>query len=223
MLLRSIIVVFLFVSLSTSCLAFGAPPKKAPKTENSSIAIIIDNFEDGTLQEDPEWWIFDKISLSSSRSNAKGALCLEVKGKTNDWYVGGLGTYIAKPERDFSAFSSIEMDIYGYGPNSGKIKIELYEDDNGNWQIEQNPKKGYVPVFDDRFSYELDITWDGWKTVKIPLSDFVDNNPKAGDNIWNPQKIGKSGGLAQIQIIVLANSKAGSVHFLLDNLRFSSK
>ena len=188
---------------------------------NNSISIIIDNFEDNNISADPEWWTFDQVKLSTSRNPAKGSLSLVVKGKTKDWYVGGIGTYIAKQEQDLSQYSSLTMDIYGYGPGSGKVKVEVYDDDNGNWQIEQDPKKGYSPVSDDRYSYELNIDWKGWKKVKIPFSDFVDTNPNVGDNIWNPQKIGKSGGLIQMQLICLANSKIGTVHYIIDNVSFS--
>lgn len=189
---------------------------------NNSISIIIDDFEDNNLTVDPEWWVFDQVKFGTSRNPAKGSFSLSVKGKTNDWYVGGMGTYIAKQEQDLSQYSSLGMDVFGYGPGSGKLKIEIYDDDNGNWQIEQNPKKGYAPVSDDRYSYELIINWKGWKKVQIPFSDFVDTNPNVGDNIWNPQKIGKSGGLIQMQLIAMASSKAGTVNYIIDNIRFTS-
>ncbi|NQU18485.1 MAG: hypothetical protein HQ564_10545 [Candidatus Saganbacteria bacterium] len=212
----------MLVCFSTSAFAFSAPPKKPIPQKSSSVSVIVDNFEDGSITSDPEWWQFDTIILMHQNNPAKGALALSVEGKASDWYVGGLGTYLAKAEQDFSFYSFLEMDVYGYGADSGMLKIELYEDDNNNWQIEQNPKKGYLPIFDDRFSYELKIDWIGWKQVKIPFSDFVDSNPKSGDNIWNPQKIGDSGGLLQMQLIALATNKTGSVHFLIDNLRFTS-
>ncbi|OGC03407.1 hypothetical protein A2276_00625 [candidate division WOR-1 bacterium RIFOXYA12_FULL_43_27] len=188
-----------------------------------SVGIMIDNFEDGNPGRDPEWWVFDNLKLKSSGSPAKDALALDCSGRASDWYVGGMGAYLAKDEYDFSSFNSLELSVFGFGPKSGTLKIELYEDDNGNWQIEQDPKKNYSPVFDDRFSYELKINWKGWKEVRIPLSDFTDTNPRAGDNVWNPQKLGKSGGLIQMQLYVLAASRNGSVHFILDNLRFSSR
>lgn len=203
-------------------LAFSAPPKSAPPRETTSISVLIDDFEDGNSSADPEWWVFDSVKLSSSRNPAKGAMSLLIRGSATDWYIGGIGTYLAKGEQDFSAFSCLEMDVYGFGPDSGTIKIELYEDDNGNWQIEQSPRKGYAPVFDDRFSYELKVDWQGWKQVKIPLSDFTDSNPKEGDNIWNPQKLGSSGGLLQMQLISMAASKTGSVKLIIDNIRFTA-
>ena len=164
MLNRSLLIL-VTLCFAASAFAFGTPPKESPTGISSSLSVIIDNFEDGSISSDPEWWSFDQVMLSSSHNPAKGALSLSVKGKASDWYVGGMGTYIAKEEQDFSSFGSLEIDVYGFGPDSGKIKIELLEDDNGNWQIEQDPKKSFLPVFDDRFTYELVVDWIGWRPV----------------------------------------------------------
>ena len=213
--------ILLLLCFQAAVFSFARPPKPSA-APTGSISILIDNFEDGNIGVDPEWWVFDNIKLLPSHNPALGAIALEIGGETSDWYVGGFGTYLARPEHDFSSFGYLELAVYGGGPRSGILKIELYEDDNNNWQIEQDPKQNYAPVFDDRFSYELKVDWQGWKQIKIPLTEFADTNPLAGDNIWNPQKLGKSGGLLQMQFIALASSKSGAVHYIIDDVRFSS-
>lgn len=183
--------------------------------------VMIDNFEDGNFVKEPEWWFFGNAQLKAIRDPAIGIYSLSIKGTARDWYVGGIGVYFADPERDLSKFSKLEMDVYGSGEKSGTLKIELYEDDNGNFQVEQDQAKGYVPLFDDRFAYELKVNWKGWKHVSIPFADFIDTNAEAGDNVFNPAMSGKSGGLLQLQFIALAASKTGRVDFAIDNIGFN--
>lgn len=166
-----------------------------------------------------EWWAFGNLNLSVVGRPSKGKSSLAIKGSTPDWYVGGIGIYLANPENDFSGYSGLEMDVFGTGAKSGTLKIELYDDDNGNWLIEQD-KKTFEPLFDDKFVHELKITWDGRKHVLIPFSEFVDINQNVGDNIWNPNLSGRSGGLLQMQYIAVASSKIGTVDFILDNIGF---
>jgi len=189
---------------------------KSPRrtTEINKTELIIDDFEDGEYQKKPEWWAFDKVKLQVTPEKR-----LLIQGATNNWYVGGFGIYLAKENQDLSKYTSLDLDVYGYGLNSGILKIELYDDDNGNWQIEQDMAKGYAPIYDDRFVYELKVDWKGFKHVSIPIEEFVDNNPEAGDNVWNPQQLGGSGGLLQMQFIVMATSKTGKVEMELDNIK----
>lgn len=210
----------LLILLMLTCAAYGMAGKapERPLTPTTTGIIIVDDFEDGNYLKDPEWWAFDNIQLRLSSDRA-----LWMRGKASDWYVGGIGTYLYSPERNLSNYHSLEMDITGTGPDSGTLKIELYDDDNRNEQIEQDPKKGYTPVYDDRFSYELKVDWTGRKHVVIPIMEFKDTNPEAGDNVWNPQQLRGSGGLLQMQIIAIAANKTGSVDITLDNIAFSKE
>lgn len=182
--------------------------------------LLIDSFKDGNISKDPNWWQFGSLSAKPVKSPAKNNYSLLLKGQAKDWYVGGIGTYLAQEDRDFSEYNFLRMDIYGNGANSGKLTIELYEDDNNNWQVEQNPSKQYAPIYDDRFLYELPITWKGWKQIKMPLSEFKENNSQTGDDSWNPEKAGESGGLLQMQIIALAASKTGKVNMVIEDVAF---
>ena len=216
--MKNITLAFILVFLAATLgLAMAGPAAKVPQSVSNGI-LILDDFEDGNFLKAPEWWVFDNVNLTITADRR-----LRVAGKAADWYVGGMGTYLYSGERDLSKYQTLTMDVYGTGPDSGIVKIELYDDDNNNEQIEQDPKKGYTPVYDDRFVHELKVTWSGLKKVSIPFSDFVDNNPGQGDNVWNPQQMKGSGGLLQMQLIFMATSKTGKVDLTIDNIGFGKK
>ncbi len=187
----------------------------------------IDDFEDGEISKNPGWWVFDgiKIQCANNSDYAKGNKIiiagigdhsLNIKGKAENWYIGGCGTYLGV---DASKYSYFQIDVYGSGKDSGKIKIELYDDDNGNWQIEHDITKGYAQLYDDKFVYDVDVNWTGWERVSIPLIDFVDDNQGVGDDIWNPSQNGGSGGLVQLQLILVAKGKTSGSDINIDNFR----
>lgn len=197
--------------------AFASPPPEEKVYEES---LIIEEFEDENYNKEPEWWVFDNLILTIVKHPAKDKYSLSVKGKAENWYIGGIGTYLAKGDQDLSQYSYLELEIYGYGTSSGKISIEFYDDDNLNWQIENDPEKGFEPLYDDKFIYEIKVDWSGWKKVLIPIIEFKDQNPEIGDNVWNPQQTKGSGGLTQMQLIILADSKKGEANFIIDNIKF---
>ncbi|MBI5700807.1 hypothetical protein HZC34_03040 [Candidatus Saganbacteria bacterium] len=203
------------VLLATQALSMGNSPAAPAKSSLN----MLENFEDGNYAKDPEWWNFGNIDLSIIDRPAQGKHSLSVKGRASDWYVGGIGVYLLAPDADFSNYSGLEFDVFGSGEKSGTIKIELYDDDNGNNQIEADPGS-YAPRYDDKFISELKVDWSGHKHIVIPFSEFIDNNPEAGDNIWNPAKTKTSGGLLQMQFIFLAASKTGNIGLVLDNIGF---
>ena len=191
--------------------------------------MLIDDFESGSLKYPQEWWTFD-IKTAAAASNddysggdadiaAKvGMYSLLLEGRATNWYAGGCGTYIAKENQDLSFFNGLRMDVYGNGEGSGTLKIELIDDDNSNWQVEQDPSNNYAPTKDDKYVYDLSVDWTGWKQVVLPFEDFVDDNDGFGDDIWNPEQDGKSGGLLQVQFICISSTDNGDVNFNVDNL-----
>jgi hypothetical protein len=219
--------------LLLSCLicGFGGPAPQASEGRSgySPNVYMIDDFEDGDYTSNPEWWKFDNVNLKvvenkdylngdqTSLSEIK-KYSLNVNGTCTDWYCGGMGTYTARKGGDISRFNTYQMDVYGNGAGSGTLKIELNDDDNGNWQIEQDPKRGYSNLYDDKFAYNVVVDWRGWKRLSIPIADFVDENPGIGDDIWNPEQEGGSGGLIQMQMIFIGPKKAGNVRFNIDNV-----
>ncbi len=193
----------------------------------ASNVYMIEDFESGNYTANPEWWKFDNI-IATVVNNAQfqggdpavvaavGKYSLNVTGSATDWYAGGMGTYLARKNNDLGKYTAVQMDVFGKGPGSGTIKIELVDDDKGNWQVEQDSKG--VPLYDDQFVYNITVDWTGWKGVIIPFSDFTLDNPGKGDGILNVgQKDGK-GGLLQMQLIFIASKKTGSLNYNVDNI-----
>jgi hypothetical protein len=211
-----------------------SPEKKTGETKTEQTAkptamaekvFPIDNFESGSLKAPRDWWVFDVKAeivstdlLKAGESLDVGLKSLFLSGPATSFYVGGMGTYLAKEGQDLSKYNAIQVDIYGAGADSGSLKIELYDDDNGNWQIEQDKTRNFASLYDDKWGYEVKIDWNGWKRVAIPMADFVDENPAVGDDIWNPQQNNNSGGMLQLQLICIATKSKGKVAFDLDNL-----
>jgi hypothetical protein len=228
------VILFLCLVLASGSLALGGPAPKIPATETKPLVLaerilLIDDFESGSLKSPRDWWTFD-IEKAAAVPNKDlkegdeqivsqvGNYSMLLTGTARNWYVGGVGTYIAKEAQDLSKYSFLSLDVYGNGPGSGTLKIELYDDDNANWQVEQDPARGFAAVNDDKFVYELKVDWSGWKRVPIPIADFVDENQGVGDDIWNPQQTGGSGGLLQVQFICLGSTDKGMVNFNVDNV-----
>jgi hypothetical protein len=219
----------LVLVLSFALCGFGGPAPESPRDDGTSGDVYpVDNFDDGNYT-DPEWWKFDNVTLTTVKNSSYqtgeeqvvkeiGAYSLNIKGKAADWYAGGCGIYIAKPKTNYSAFSAIQLDVFGNGPGSGTLQVEIYDDDNGNWQAEQDPKKQYKPMYDDKLQYQISVNWKGWKRVIIPIADFEDVNPGIGDDVWNPEQKGGSGGFLQIQIIAIGPNKTGNINYNIDNI-----
>lgn len=201
--------------------AMGGPVPKAEK-----VGLLIDDFEDGNLSSSPFWWVFDQVSPEVTsdpllqRDSSKYALLIKGESKSA-WYAGGLGCYLAKQGQDLSNYRNLQLDIYGYGPGQGTLKIELFDDDNGNWDLEQNTLEAYAALYDDHYVHELLVDWVGWKRVVIPFANFQDINPGVGDDVWNPAQAGATGGLLQIQFICISSRKVGTLQFAVDNLRLT--
>lgn len=214
------------------CLALitgmGAPkPERRKEKVEPLYFYLIDDFEDGNYSKVPSWWKFDNLTLMCEENEGLtrgepeimatvGDYSLNLMGQATNWYVGGCGTYLAE---DAARYSFIQIDVYGTGRASGKLKVELFDDDNGNKQAEADPMQGFALLYDDKFTYELVVNWKGWERISIPLMDFVDDNAGIGDDIWNPDQRNGSGGLIQINLITIAGDERGKINFNLDNIK----
>jgi len=186
---------------------------------------LIDNFEDGDITSSPRWWQFGEIEVSivpnpvaadkDLIAESCGMFSLNMSGSTNDYYVGGIGSDIGVDANDFSRF---QIDVYGNQPGGAILKIELFDDDNNNYSIEQNPDNDYNPFFDDKLEAKIFIQGQGFTRTSIPFSAFVDANPGVGDDIWNPGQDNGSGGLMKIQLVAITEQQHGSLDFNIDNL-----
>ncbi len=176
--------------------------------------LVIDQFNSGDIAKADTWWKFDRLSITDVADKETKDKYIMVGGKAQNWYVGGMGTYIAK---DAAGSKAISLKILGTGKNSGKIKLELVDDDAGSPDVEQDDK--FIPIKDDKFTTkEININWTGWKTVTIPVSDLVLTNSGAGDGEWNPDTLNDRYGLMTVQIIVVASSASGEVNFGMKDL-----
>jgi len=231
---RILLALVLFAGISailwSVAVGLGGPaPEKGPTLVATGQRFLIDDFESGSISSPREWWTFDIATAravpnrglsggDAEVADAAAGYSMQLKGNATNWYAGGCGTYLAKEKQDLSGYDSFQIDIYGNGPGSGTLKIEIFDDDNQNWQVEQDPAKAYAPIYDDKYVYDINVDWSGWKRLSILLDDFVDDNPRVGDDVWNPQQNGGSGGLLQLQFICLAPKSDGSVNFNLDNI-----
>ena len=197
-----------------------APVVKEKVEPGKQAVYVVDTFEDGDFQQNPEWWRFGLLNLKVIDNDKNEYRFLESKslhltGMTENWYVGGLGTYIGV---DGSQFDAVKLVVKGSGKKSGVLKLELYDDDNQNWEVEQDSVKS-IPQYDDRWAFNLNVDWTGWKVVIVPFSEFFDDNPLVGDDKFNVDQKDGSGGLLQMQIIALSATKRGAVDIKVDSIR----
>jgi len=186
---------------------------------------LVDNFEDGDYSSGPKWWGFGELKtkvVSNPPLETKdliaescGDYALNLCGESKQWYVGGVGTDLSV---DASEFSRFQIDVNGDGEGKGRLKIELFDDDNMNYSLEQDPQKNYDPIHDDKWVAEVSIQGKGFIRTSIPFSAFRDANPGVGDDIWNPDQKDGSGGLLKMQLVAISETEQGKVDFSIDNL-----
>lgn len=184
---------------------------------------LVDNFESGKVGK---WYAFGQISMLAEKITTRegevrdtiaescGDYLLKLKGKSSDWYAGGAGTDLFY---DATAFSRLQMDIYG-GDSRGKIKVEIFDDDNRNFTLEQDPSHDWVATKDDKWVAEVPVMGRGFTRISVPFSAFYLENPGYGDGVWNPGHNDGSGGLLKMQLILLTDKKQGQVEVGIDNI-----
>jgi hypothetical protein len=182
---------------------------------------LVDNFESGRADR---WYKFGNVRMSVTQNpsaegqdiiaDSGGEFALKLKGGATDWYVGGVGTNL---EMDASPFTRLQLDVCGSG-TGGKLRLELFDDDNNNKVLEQDPAQDWKPLKDDKWTVEVPIFGPGVTRYSIPFSAFKLDNPGSGDGIWNPDTKNGSGGLLKMQIILLADKQKGEVEAGIDNI-----
>lgn len=231
---KALAVLILVISMAALSYAMGWPtPGSAPKTPTTvksspaAYPYLIDNFSSGTIDKAPVWFVFDNLipTIVKSATLKGGDAAVEannppyallLKGSAKDWYVGGMGTVL---DLDTTPYDSFSIDVYGNGETSGILKIELYDDDNNNKDVEVD--KIYVPMYDDLWSYEVKVDWKGWKHVSVPFHQFKASGN--GNKVWDPSTKNGSAGLVKIQLICVAPAQTGSINYAIDNLELGTK
>ncbi len=188
-------------------------------------AFIIDDFEDGNLNVYPLWWRFGVVNADIDINRPKeapylGRYSLRLTGDANEWYVGGVGTYLGI---DADKYNSVKFIIKGNGEKSGTLIFELYDDDDNSWEVSTHSQYPSQVTGADKFIYTQKVNWEGWKVVMIPLAHFSDVNPGIGDDKWNPNIKNGSGGLLQMQMILMAVDKYVDPDIRIDSVRFFKK
>ena len=92
-------------------------------------------------------------------------------------------------------------------PNS-LFKLEFYEDENGDDYHDANSE--------DRFDYEFDVNWTGWRMVSICYNDLIPPGTNSGNGIKQPDKIFK------VRTLLLANPDSGPARADVDFLIWSN-
>jgi fucose 4-O-acetylase-like acetyltransferase len=159
----------------------------------------------------PAWWYFGDLEIDHVNVDPSGKRVMRVRGRAPGMFAHGMGLFM---ERDIGKRRTLHLDVRGHGPDSGRIKIELLEDDNGNWEIEKDPRL-FMPLHDDRFVYEFRVDWDGWRHIVIATDEFIDDNPGKGNDEFDPYRDMTSGGLLEIQIL-FAPTKRSSDDITID-------
>jgi hypothetical protein len=189
--------------------SYSSHALSGPKTEQ-----VIDDFERGP--ECPRWWTFGEVDISRTPEPAGSHLALRGEAPRRSGH--GMGVFL---NADMSGYTALALKVRGYGPESGQLKIELFEDDNGNWEIEKDPRS-YLPVRDDRFVREIVVDWIGWRDVILPLSSFRDDNPAGGNGVFDPARDLASGGLLEVQVVVKPSTSLHErVQIDLDDVRWT--
>lgn len=212
-------IVCCYLTVFFAAAVVAAPAVFSPQPKNS---FIIDDFEDANLLQFPKWWAFDAMDVSTEPNvqtefKGLGKRSLQLTGKQEEWYVGGVGTFFAIDARRFNA---LKLLVRGYGPKSAVLIVELFDDDNGNYIIEPHPKILSETLADDKFIHTVKVDWVGWRVVIIPFTKFVDVNQGIGDDLWNPYQVNKSGGLLQMQLVLLCSDKDVQPRVRIDAARF---
>lgn len=182
---------------------------------------LIDNFEGSRADR---WYQFGNLQMAVTKNpslegkdavaESCGDFSLKLKGRAENWYAGGLGTDL---NVDASSFPRLQIDLYGSG-SGGKLKIEVFDDDNRNFSLEQDPSRDWLATRDDKWVVEVPILGKGFTRCSIPFSAFKLENPGSGDGIWNPDHKDGSGGLLKLQMILLTDRPSGEVEVNIDNV-----
>ena len=92
-------------------------------------------------------------------------------------------------------------------PNS-LFKLEFYEDENEDDYHDSSSE--------DRFDYEFDVNWTGWRMISICYNDLVPPATNSGNGIKQPDKIFK------VRTLLLANPESGYAKADVDFLIWSN-
>lgn len=193
------------------------------KNYNNESTVLITDFEAGF---NPNFTGFFQAGCTKSLTtggSGEGAKHLQQFGTCDwDWLIGYIDYYSnfwLNPNTLVSDPSQVYFNIMIKGdstisivdgvPNS-LFKLEFYEDENND---------GYYDASsEDRYDYEFDVNWNGWKMISINYNDVENLLPppnNSGDGIRNPSQI------YNVRTLLLANPNSGFAKADVDFLIWS--
>ncbi|MFC1478035.1 Ig-like domain-containing protein [Candidatus Margulisiibacteriota bacterium] len=161
----------------------------------------VDRYENGDVNFDPDWFIYDAANIASADSTAEGSIGMRVSGQAADWYIGGTGVNYWQ---DVSTYNYIALSVKSINDKSSKIIISLNDGDSDDW------------------TYQNVVEGTEWVDINVPISSFA-YTPGTGDGVWSPA--GGIGCVPQVKLnlnyAVEADKNASSlIGYCVDNIRF---
>jgi hypothetical protein len=193
---------------------------ESPKLYNTENTVLITDFENGF---NPNFTGFFQAGCTKSlvtNGAGEGNKYLAQYG-TCDWdwligYVDYFSDYWYDQEDLVNDPTKLYFNIMINGastisdvsnlPNS-LFKLEFYEDENGD--------DYYDASSEDRYDYEFDVDWTGWRMISICYNDLIPPSSNAGDGVKEPSKIFK------VRTLLLANPESGFAKADVDFLIWS--
>ena len=192
------------------------------KEYNNENTVLITDFENGF---NPNFTGFFNAGCTKALTNGgagQGVKFLQQFG-TCDWdwligYVDYYSTYWYDQNELVNNPSQVYFNIMINGdstisqasnvPNS-LFKLEFYEDENGDGYYDANTE--------DRYDYEFDVDWNGWRMVSLCYNDVekLVLATSGGNAVRNPSKI------SNVRTLLLANPDSGPAKADVDFLIWS--
>jgi len=195
---------------------------KSPMNYNGENTVLITGFEGGF---NPNFTGFFQAGCTKALTvggSGEGNKYLQQFGICDwDWLIGYIDYYssfwlnentlVNDPSQVYFNImingDSTISDVSGV-PNS-LFKLEFYEDENGDGYYNANSE--------DRYDYEFDVDWKGWRMVSICYNDSekLVLAGTGGDGLRNPSKI------SNVRTLLLANPISGFAKADVDFLIWS--
>ena len=195
---------------------------QSPKNYNDESTVLITDFEGGFNPNFTNFFQSGCTKALTIGGSGQGTKHLQQFGTCSwDWLIGYIdygssfwfnqNTLVNDPSQVFFNImingDSTISQVAGV-PNS-LFKLEFYEDENGDGYYDANSE--------DRYDYEFDVDWKGWRMVSICYND-AEKLVLAGTNgngVRNPSKI------SNVRTLLLANPVSGFAKADVDFLIWS--
>jgi hypothetical protein len=195
---------------------------QSPKLYNDESTVLITDFENGF---NPNFTGFFQAGCTKALTigaAGQGTKFLQQFGTCDwDWLIGYIdyySTFWYDQQELVNDPSQVYFNIMINGdstisqvsnvPNS-LFKLEFYEDENGDGYYDANTE--------DRYDYEFDVDWNGWRMVSLCYNDVekLVLATSGGNAVRNPSKI------SNVRTLLLANPESGFAKADVDFLIWS--